>query len=131
MNKYIAIIGSREFKDYKTLKELIELILDKYIIDNPHFVSGGARGADTLGHNFAKNEGYPITIYYPNYSVHGKAAPMIRNENIILSSDIVIAFWDGNSPGTENAINIARQYPQKQIIIYNYIDEKIEKIGVE
>ena len=131
MNKYIALIGSKTFKDYKTLKELVEAVLNKYFIEEPHFVSGGEKGADTLGHNFAKNEGYPITIYYPNYSANGRAASIIRNENIVISSDIIIAFWDGESAGTKNAINIAKQHPQKVVIIYNYIEEKIKKIGVE
>lgn len=131
MIKYIAIIGSRTFKDYKVLKELIDAILNKYQINSPHFVSGGAKGADRLGEHYAKNNGKPITIYYPDYDTHGRAAPMVRNENIVLSSDLIVAFWDGQSKGTQNAINIARNNPQKQVIIYNYKTEKIQKIGVE
>lgn len=122
----IAIIGSRKFNNYKLLKDFMEAFIDKYIPDMPHIVSGGAKGADRLAHNFAKNKGYPITIFYPNYDLHGRSAPLKRNYKIIEHSDVVIAFWDGESKGTYHSIKAAKS-ANKEIVVYNYKTEEISR----
>lgn len=42
--------------------------------------------------------------YLPEYSRYGRGAPLKRNFQIIGYSDLVIAFWDGQSKGTKNVI---------------------------
>ena len=83
----VAIIGSRGFNDY----ELVKSILEKYN-DVTTIVSGGAKGADSLGERWAKEKGIPTKIFYPDWNKHGKSAGYIRNKDIISNSDLVIAF---------------------------------------
>lgn len=75
----VIIAGGREFASYSFLKRKCDPIfddLDKYyeII----IVSGGARGADKLGEKYAKERGYKIEQFIPNWSL-GRHAGMIRN----------------------------------------------------
>lgn len=123
----LAIIGSRDFKDYLKAKEVIDAFQEKYQLDF-HIISGGAQGADTIAQKYAKEKGLPITIYYPNYNKYGKTAPFVRNRSIIISSDFVLAFWDFESNGTRQALQEAEEL-NKKIIVYNYLTGGIIKGG--
>lgn len=100
----IAVIGSRNFKDKKLLKTVLDA--ETQITE---LITGGAVGADTLAEKWAKEKsrfGGPIsiTIIKPNYEKFGKYAPLERNNKIIDSAEKVIAFWDGQSKGTQYVI---------------------------
>ena len=83
-----AIIGGRDFEDYERLKSVLkELKITK-------IVSGGAKGADTLGADYAKEMGIDLEVFYPDWDKFGNSAGYIRNELIVESSDAIIAFWD-------------------------------------
>lgn len=98
-----AIIGSRSFNDYSlVLETLLEYENVITII-----VSGGAKGADTLGERWAKEKNKEILIFYPDWGKYGKSAGFIRNKDIIENSDIVFAFWDGMSKGTKSSIELS------------------------
>jgi hypothetical protein len=100
----IAVIGSRTFNDYSVLKS----ILDE---EEPDLiVSGGAKGADLLAKRYSVENNIPIKEFLPDYKSYGKAAPIIRNKEIVNASDKVIAFWDGSSKGTQFTINYAEKY---------------------
>ena len=110
----IGVVGSRGFNDYKLLKDT----LDKYLPEATVVVSGGAKGADSLGERWANENGLETLIYLPNWDKHGKQAGFIRNFEIIESSDIIIAFWDGMSKGTEHTIYNAENDGKEVIIVY-------------
>jgi len=107
----VAVIGSRSFNDYDKMKS----ILDDMEITT--IVSGGAIGADSLGAYYAKKHNIPTLIFKPDWDKHGKAAGFIRNKLIINSSDVVVAFWDGESKGTKHSIDIANKLSKEVIII--------------
>jgi hypothetical protein len=109
----LAIIGSRNFTDWN----LLESKIDELKLKPTEIVSGGAKGADSLGEKYAKMKNIPIKIYKPDWEKYGKAAGVIRNEDIINYSDRVIAFWDGKSKGTKNSIDHARKLSKKVYII--------------
>jgi hypothetical protein len=67
-------------------------------------VSGGARGADMMGENYGALRGYPVKIFPANWDEHGKGAGILRNAQMALYADALIAFWDGESKGTYNMI---------------------------
>jgi hypothetical protein len=52
-------------------------------------------------------------IYLLEWDKYGKKARPIRNELIIKDEDNIIAFWDGESRGTLNSINIAKRLNKK------------------
>lgn len=110
----IAIIGSREFNDYHLLQNTLETHKDKIHI----VVSGGARGADSLGERWAIENKKETLIFRPDWDKYGKRAGYIRNEDIIKNSDCVIAFWNGISKGTKHSIDLASKYKKPIKIVY-------------
>ena len=75
----VAIVGSRNFTNYEFLKNTIIEWKEENNIDIGTIVSGGAKGADTLSEQFAKEHGYKILIFKPDWNTYGKAAGPIRN----------------------------------------------------
>jgi hypothetical protein len=110
----LAIVGSRDFSNYDLLVKSIEQNLD--VSQITHIVSGGARGADTLGELFAKNNNIDTIIYKPDWNKYGRSAGYIRNKDIIDSADFVIAFWDGKSKGTKHSIDLANNMGKPIVI---------------
>ncbi len=97
----VAVIGSRG---------LAIDDLGKYLPpDTTEIVSGGARGVDTSARIYARQHGIKLTEFLPDYTTHGRQAPLIRNIDIIEYSDMVLAFWDGVSNGTAFVINNCRK----------------------
>ena len=112
----VAIIGSRTFNDYELVcKTIKELKLETMT----HMVSGGAKGADSLGERYAKEHNIPCIIYKPDWNTYGKSAGFVRNKDIINACDIVVAFWDGKSKGTEHSIMLAKRNI-KQVYVINF-----------
>lgn len=105
----LAIIGSREFNDYKLLKKHIDTLTSDNKINITKIVSGGAIGADKLGEEYARENKIPIEIFYPNWNKYGKRAGILRNYDIIKNCDLVIAFWNGISKGTKHSIDISKE----------------------
>ena len=92
----VAVIGSRGLQVND---------LGKYLPDEvTEIISGGARGVDTSAREYATEHGLKLTEYLPEYNKYGRSAPLKRNITIIESADLVLAFWDGKSPGTRFVI---------------------------
>ena len=72
-------------------------------------VSGGARGADTLAAEAAREAGLEVRVHLPDYARHGRAATHIRNREIVADCDRLVAFWDGESKGTASTIAYAHR----------------------
>lgn len=103
-----AIIGSRGINN---------IDLSNYIKEIPSLVvSGGARGVDRLAETWAKNKGIKVQVFKPEYARYGKGAPLRRNATIVDNSDVVYAFWDGISKGTQNTIDYARKVGKRVIV---------------
>ena len=97
----LAIIGSRS---------LTNLPLDQYVPeDTEEIVSGGAVGADTCAAEYARRMGLKLTKFLPQYERYGRAAPIVRNKEIVDYADRILAFWDGTSKGTQSVIRYAQE----------------------
>jgi hypothetical protein len=107
----VAVIGGRTFNDYELVKETLTKL------DITLLVSGGAKGADSLGERYASENNITTLIYKPDWKLHGKGAGMIRNTDIVKNSDIVVAFWDGESKGTLDSIRKAENLNKGLMII--------------
>jgi hypothetical protein len=73
-------------------------------------ICGEANGADRLGKQFAKSEGYRVKSFHADWDTHGKSAGPIRNKDMgmyVGADGLLIAFWDGKSRGTKNMIDTA------------------------
>lgn len=115
----LGIVGSRSFNDYELLKKHVDASNIAAI------VSGGARGADTLAEQFAREHNLLMIVFKPDYAEHGRAAPFIRNSAIIEASDAVIAFWDGSSSGTLDSIKKAKKMG-KPVTVIEYTSNTLE-----
>lgn len=97
----LAVIGSRGFTDKERLfRELVP-----YEKDCSLLISGGAKGADTLAEEWARVNKIETLIFKPDGALYAQGAYRIRNEKIVNEADLVIAFWDGSSPGTKMVLN--------------------------
>jgi len=113
----VAIIGSRGFDDYTHLEKEVHRISKENDFTITKIISGGAIGTDRLAEMFAQNHNIPITVFKPEWSKFGKGAGIIRNTEIVASSDIVIAFWDGQSKGTDYSIKKCKQLNKSLFIV--------------
>lgn len=111
----IIIAGSRNFNDYALLeKALREYIASRKINpDEIEIVSGHARGADSLGELFAKNNKLQLAKFPAQWDKYGKSAGYIRNREMadyaLQETGVLFAFWDGQSRGTNHMINFSRE----------------------
>lgn len=97
----LAVIGSRN---------LTNIALEQYITDEVReIVSGGAVGVDTCAAEYAKRKGLRLTEFLPKYERYGRAAPIIRNKEIVDYADKIIVFWNGSSKGTLSVIKYAQK----------------------
>lgn len=97
----VAVIGSRGL----TVPDLAPYLPP----ETEEIVSGGAHGVDTGAADYARANGLRLTEFRPDYQTYGRAAPLLRNLQIIAYSDLVLAFWDGSSPGTAFVIERCRK----------------------
>ena len=107
----VIIAGSRDFNDYNLLKEKCDTFLEiKRMVNDIQIVSGGARGADSLGERYAAEKGYNLQLFNADWEKYGKSAGYKRNVEMAENADALIAFWDGQSRGTEHMIRTARDH---------------------
>lgn len=92
----VAIVGSRT-REIFNLEDYLPEGVDTII-------SGGAVGMDRCAARYAHKHGIRLIEILPDYKSYGRAAPIKRNVEIIEAADLVIAFWDGKSKGTEFVI---------------------------
>ena len=120
----LAIVGSRSFNDLEAFNKYMALLNDWFEIIQ--IISGGAKGADTFGEEYAIVNNIPAMIFRADWKKYGKKAGYIRNVDIIKNCDVCIAFWDGRSKGTEHDLELCETY-SKPCYIYNSTDESFHK----
>ncbi len=98
----IAVVGSRTVCPSQAQ-------LTKHLLGAREIVSGGARGVDTCAARYANENDIKLTEFLPQYDLYGRAAPIIRNRNIVDYADKVVVFWDGTSKGTLSVIKYAEK----------------------
>lgn len=107
--KIILICGSRSLNNVS---------IGRYINSKEigQVVHGGAIGIDTLAENWAQNNNIESIIFYPNYELYKKRAPLVRDKEMVDYCDEVIAFWDGKSRGTKYVIDYCKTIGRKCIV---------------
>jgi hypothetical protein len=111
MNKEFKLIvaGGRSFVNRQLMDESINQTIaelpDQYSVS---IVSGMAKGADQLGHEWALQNKCKVYKYYADWDTYGKRAGYLRNQQMCDVADGLLAFWDGISKGTLHMITIAR-----------------------
>lgn len=106
----VAVIGSRTFSDYDLVKDTLKCI---HITE---IVSGGDLGADKLAEKYAEEKGIPVSII--PHTENPETSGSSRTYNIISTAQMVVAFWNGKSPGTGDLLKYARQKGKKIVLKY-------------
>lgn len=107
----VLIAGSREITE-EDFNYIVEF-LNEYFLDHTEdivVVCGGARGVDTLGKLYAREEGFKVKDFPAMWHKYGRSAGFIRNEEMALYADEALIFWDGISKGTENMISLCKKH---------------------
>lgn len=106
----LIVAGGRDFNNYNKLVQELDFLLKGIDKTNVEIVCGMARGADSLGERYAKQNNISIKYFPANWNASGKSAGYIRNEEMARYATNLIAFWDGMSKGTKHMINLAQKY---------------------
>ncbi len=118
----IIIAGSKSFTDYDLLKETLDDYLAGLNPDDIEILSGGCRGANKLGEQYAASRGISIKQFLLDKGDQSFYADTVRNENMVSYAaemdGAVVAFWDDRSRGTEDLIRHARTYMMDVNIIH-------------
>lgn len=99
----VAIVGSRDYSNLEAVRAYVQSLPKDTVI-----VSGGARGVDSVAEQEARKCGLKVLIFPAEWEKYGKSAGYRRNVDIVTAADQVVAFWDGESRGTQHSINLAR-----------------------
>ncbi len=98
------ICGGRNYiltpEDYGRL----ETLRDKIPISE--VVSGGAKGADICGREWAEGLGIPVREFFAQWKIYGRSAGPIRNTVMARYAQACIAFPGGK--GTEDMVRKAK-----------------------
>lgn len=129
----VAIVGSREIKDYSILEEAVK----KSNFKITEVVSGGAKGVDSLAEEFANNNNIECTVFKPDWNninapnaivktnEYGKQYNVLagfeRNTKIVEYCDAMIAI-DNGSNGTGDSIK-KMQATGKPLYVHSLISE--------
>lgn len=114
----IIIAGSRTFNNYALFASKLDHLVKK--LRNIYIVTGDAKGPDKMATRWAFERGWSYSIFRAEWDKHGKAASLIRNQEMIEKgrAKALIAFWDGKSKGTKSIIDLAKKAKLKVKVIY-------------
>ena len=120
----IVVCGTRQFNNYDLLKSKLDEFT-KDFIDNDieiTIVHGAAPGADIMSEQYAKENGIKYksipadwnNLNHPDAYIkinkqtgkkYDAKAGFRRNAKLLDLANMIIAFWDGKSPGTKHMID--------------------------
>lgn len=114
----VIIAGSRGFNDYNLLSSKLDTLFMNVDYNTVEIVSGGARGADSMGERYAKENGMQTKIFLPDWSI-GKQAGFIRNWEMAKYADACVVFMhEDGTKGSEHMINLAKKEKLNLRVIY-------------
>lgn len=101
----VIIAGSRHGRF--TYKDVDNAIKDSGFEITEVFC-GEAKGPDSLGKEWAFNNGIKCKSFKPNWNKYPKTAGMIRNADMLVNADALIVLIYDNSPGSMHMHSIAK-----------------------
>lgn len=104
----IVVAGSRSFTDTERLGRILDICMERSK-GNLEVVCGEARGADSLGKEWALSRGCPVCSFPAEWGRLGRRAGVVRNWLMANYATHAVLFWDGASPGTANMRGICEE----------------------
>lgn len=100
----VLVCGSRGWTDLEAVRRRLSTVPRNTVV-----IHGAARGADRLAGIVARELGLHVAAMPALWDRYGKDAGRRRNVAMLrLRPDLVMAFWDGRSPGTRLMVALAR-----------------------
>lgn len=96
----IVVAGPRSFRNHQAVYE----VLNHVVQHSDLVIQGGARGVDTIAKTWARTHGVVCRQFDAQWEQFGRFAGPERNGRMAREADALIAFWDGESPGTGDMI---------------------------
>lgn len=104
----VLICGSRDYSKRKAIEGVIDAMKEVHG-ERLVIIAGGARGADAIAEQAARLKGVKVVVVKADWS-RGRSAGIIRNNLMLdMQPNEVVAFWDGQSKGTEHTISEAQR----------------------
>lgn len=102
----VLVCGGRDYNDRRYVFSEMDFTMREYGMTT--LIEGGAKGADSLAREWAKERGLTIETYEADWDTYGKQAGYFRNRRMLVEGkpDLVIAFPGGK--GTKMMVNIAK-----------------------
>jgi hypothetical protein len=99
----VAIVGSRHFAAMDRVTEYVNGLPARASI-----VTGGASGVDATATKAARARGLAVNVLPMSFEeVRDSAVAEERRTKLVDSCDVLVAFWDGGSPGTRATVERA------------------------
>lgn len=114
----VLIAGTRTFDNYELLKNELNKLKEELDLPITEVVSGKAKGADSLGERWAKENNIKVIEFPAEWDKYGKKAGYLRNTEMGKYCDRGVIFTNG-SKGSEMMINIMK-YFKKPCKIINF-----------
>jgi hypothetical protein len=100
----IAIVGSRRYPYSSVVRDFVNgLPADSAV------VSGHNGNVDLTAETAAKARLMPVISFPPDWKRYGRTAAFKRNQQVADACDLMVAFWDGKSGGTVDAMERTRK----------------------
>ncbi len=96
----VGIIGSRHFGEPERVAEYVN-----GLPGGASIVTGGASGVDAAATKAARARGLAVQVLPMSFEeVKDNARAEERRTKLVESCDVLVAFWDGASPGTRTTV---------------------------
>ncbi len=137
-NMRLIIAGSRYLEDYNVVKNAVNATLEKTEIDVEdieYVVSGGARGVDKSGEQWAEEHGIPIKrfkVTNKDWLTKGRRAGPERNRKMVEfakageggSMLVAVSLVGYENRGTKNITELAEEH-----LLYPIAKVEVAKVG--
>lgn len=102
----LIIAGSRYLNNVKYL-DMIDCIIKQKQLEVKEVVSGGAKGIDTLGEIWARENGIPIVRFPADWEQYGNPAGFIRNAQMANYGTALLVIRLKSSKGSRSMLTEA------------------------
>lgn len=116
--KKFMICGSRTISDKNFIFSEIEKCWNENLNSEPIIlVEGEAKGVDSIAKEWAISKGFELEAHRPDWKRYGRGAGIIRNKEMVDTSDFVLILWDGKSKGTASDIKFCEKLGKKNKVV--------------
>jgi len=102
----LIVAGGRDFVPSAIDKEILKDLVKQYGITE--IVSGGAKGADSFGEEYAIENKLKVTKFPANWNKYGRGAGPIRNKEMADYADAVLLYPGGRGTSSMKALALQK-----------------------